>query len=215
MRCLLFLLIVITGTNLQAQFYKDKCVAGNCRNGFGLLRVSTSQDPLPSTVSTSGNSYYYYLMGEFKKGKLDGKGCRFEVPWNFGNFKPYDELYGAMVKDGILPRPDSSRFWWFETGNYSDNKLNGEGFLAQYNFGLYGNGAKLIRQGQFINGKLEGNGVKIFSKPGQVYDTLTKNYSKNNIEIQTVITGTYKNDVCLNGTKSTMSATGVWGNITG
>ncbi len=215
MRCVLFLLFVITGTNLQAQYYKDKCVAGNCRNGFGLMRVSTSNEPLPVNGFYGFGSYYYYLMGEFKKGKLEGKGCRFEVPRIYGNFKPADERYGAMVKDGIMPRPDSSLFHWFETGNYLNNKLNGEGYLAIYHFGPYTNGAKLVRQGQFVNGKLEGNGVKIYSKPGQLYDTLTRNYSKNNIEIQTVITGTYKNDACSYGTKSSMSSTGVWGNITG
>lgn len=215
MRSLFFLLLMITGSQLEAQFYKETCVAGNCRNGFGLVRVSTSQDPLPATVSTSGNTYYYYLMGEFKKGKLEGKGCRFEVPWNFGNFKTTDELYGGMVKDAILPRPDSSRFAWFETGNYINNKLNGGGFLARYDFSMNGKPYIFIRQGRFVDGKLEGTGVKIFSKPGVLYDTLSKSYSKNSSYLQTVISGTYKNDLCTAGTKSSQSATGVWGNITG
>lgn len=215
MRFLLLFLLCNACHELNAQFYKDNCVAGNCRNGFGLMRVSTTRDPLPHTVGTFNNTFYYYLAGEFKKGKLEGKGCRFEVPWNNGNFKPYDELYGSMIKQGLLPKPDSSRFQWFETGTYANDKLNGEGFLVQYNYGGYNSKAKLIRQGQFQNGKLEGRGVKIISRPGPLYDTITKNYGKNNVEFQTVIAGTYKNDACVSGTKTMMSSTGVWGNITG
>jgi len=203
---------------ISAQSYKDKCIEGNCRNGFGLLRVQTGTDPLPKQQTTYNNTYYYYVMGDFKNGKLNGKGCRFEVPWNFGNFKPYDEKYGQMVKDKILPKPDSSQFWWFETGNYTDNKLDGAGFLADYNYGGSLNRAYFIRQGNFNNGKLHGEGTKIYTDYATYFtwDTLTK---KNRQEIKpsktVIIHGSFANDLCVTCTKSSLSTTGVWGNITG
>lgn len=156
---------------------KEKCLEGNCRNGYGLKRVTTTRkDPLrfdqkPMRKGLLGvPTYSYYLAGEFKGGELNGNGYRFDL--YFPTARLEEEL-GKLIKTNTPLVPNEKQYTWFEKGEYKDNLLNGKGYLIEYD---NRNSVPIrMREGEFVDGALTGNGIKIkFGMFGAVKDSSGK-----------------------------------------
>lgn len=156
MRILFITLAILFAFTAQAQRKnKEDCLAGNCRNGFGLKKVeSFYKSPIPGYLD--GTYFIYYLQGEFKGGKLNGEGQRLAITSGVG--KEAEVEFVANTKQHVLINPDSSKFYWFEKGMYADNELSGSGVRIMYDRSIYVNYIqyykKQIFQGNFKNGKL-------------------------------------------------------------
>ena len=218
---LLFLLVFFP-LLLQGQFYKEHCISGNCRNGFGLNRVSTSIDPLNKSYSGQG-SYYYYELGYFTKGKLNGRGCKFETLWNYGNFKPYDDKIEILMNENQLLKPDSSWMLWHQSGNYQNGLLEGAGLLIEWNVkeitDKVFNSYTLVKKtcsGNFHLGKLHGTGFLTIEQPlSYQFDTTTHKYSSRTMIPTKIYAGRFDNWECVDCTESVLSYSGIWGETKG
>jgi hypothetical protein len=168
---------------------KSTCLAGNCKNGIGLRKVSSTTYPIPSPMNQTFNTvYHYYEIGEFSNAKLSGKGCRFSS-LNLGEAEILN-----MFNSGKKFEPDNKNYFWFETGQYADGALNGSGLLIEYNT----RNAKpaTIQEGMFQKGYLNGNGIKIV--PSNKFLSLTQDSAsgKFSMLVGMQLIGNFKQGVC-------------------
>ena len=218
----LILLLLLFPLLLQGQFYKENCISGNCRNGFGLNRVSTSKDPLRRSGSGS-QAYYYYELGYFEKGKLNGKGTRFETFWTFGNFKIYDDKISKLMNENQILKPDSSWMNWYQAGNFENGLLEHDGLMIEWNVKDYFdaiNGSytlvKKTSSGNFHLGILHGNAyITTEQRPTYVFDTISNKYINQQIVPKKIYSGRFENGSCEDCTESILSLSGVWGETKG
>ncbi len=174
---------------------KEKCLEGNCKNGYGLKKITTTRkDPLrfdqkPLRKGLLGVPIYtYYVAGQFKGGELNGNGYRFDL--YFSNTQ-FEEELGRLVKANIPLVPNEKQYTWFEKGEYKDDMLNGKGFLIEYD---NRNSVPIrIREGEFVDGALTGEGTKIkFGMFGAVKDSSGKFIFKRG----KIFKGLFDKDIC-------------------
>ncbi len=160
----------------KAQVHKEECLEGDCKNGYGLKKITTTyKDPRDYKAKPSKwgrTTYYYYLAGEFKSKKLNGNGYRFEF-----NYAGLDNLHKIkqLIKEKGKLAPVEKYYIWFEQGEFKDDLLNGKGFTIDYN--TYNGSPLNIKEGEFKDGLLNGQGVKlIFNNWGNYKDSMTGKY---------------------------------------
>lgn len=218
---LIFLLIFFP-LLLKSQYYKEHCVSGNCRNGFGVNRVSTSKDPFEKSVSFFG-SYHFYEVGNFHKGKLEGRGCRFDTKWNNGNFKYYDEKIKNLLGQNQIMMPDSTWMLWYHSGDYQNGFLEGTGIMIEWNatemsYVSHFKELKVKRtsSGNFHLGKLHGSAHIVIEYPATfMFDTVTYKESYKKIIPTKIYAGGFENGYCVDCTESILSLSGIWGDTKG
>lgn len=186
---------------------KEDCLVGNCRNGVGLKKIITTQkDPLrfdqkPLRKGLLGAPiYYYYEAGEFKGGKLNGKGYRFNLSYlNTNQLITFQEDY----KKKLTLTPNENIYEWFENGDYKEGVLNGYGYLIE--FDSRNRVPIRIREGEFLNGALNGNGTKIkFGLFGSQKDSSGKFI----LTRGKIFKGKFENDICKECTVTEKRASG-------
>ncbi|MBK8521107.1 MAG: hypothetical protein WAT20_16360 [Ferruginibacter sp.] len=174
---------------------KEKCLDGNCKNGYGIKKITTTRkDPLrfdqkPLRKGLLGVPIYtYYEAGQFKGGELNGNGYRFDL--YFSNTQ-FEEELGRLIKANIPLVPNENQYTWFEQGEYKDGVLNGKGFLIEYD---NRNSVPIrIREGEFVDGALTGQGIKIkFGMFGAVKDSSGKFIFKRG----KIFKGLFDKDIC-------------------
>lgn len=219
---LIYLLLLLIPVIPNAQYYKDKCISGNCRNGFGINRVSTSKNPLDKPFA-GFIGYHYYEIGFFKKGKLNGNGCRFDTRWNNGNYQFYDEKLKSITVDNQIIKPDSTWMDWYQSGEFSDGLMEGPGTVIEWKAILKDElnlnnffEVRKVSIGNFHLGKLHGNAsVTIFKPESFKFDTLSFKYTNEKITPLIIYSGGYENGYCVDCTESVLSQSGVWGDRKG
>lgn len=200
---------VIFACSAQSSFAQDKekCLEGNCRNGYGLKKVTTTRkDPLrfdqkPLRKGLLGVPIYtYYLAGQFSGGQLNGNGYRFDL--SYSNTQIEEEL-GRLIKSNTPLVPNEKQYTWFEKGEYIDDVLNGKGYLIEYD---NRNAVPIrIREGAFKDGALTGEGIKIkFGMFGAVKDSSGKFlFTRGKI-----FKGRFEKDICKECTVTEKRASG-------
>ncbi len=190
-------LLALLSTELQAQYHKEKCLEGNCKNGFGLKKVEGNKfspfafDQSPS--SSFGAQYFYYVIGQFKGGQLNGNGYRFDYGL-FGD-PGTEATIIKWMKERTPVMPDSKHFSWFESGSYVNGSLEGNGFVIEYDTRL--NRPQRIHQGQFKGGLLEGPGIKIIpDSNGYLFSSLDASTQKIDVTAGRIFIGTFKKNIC-------------------
>ncbi|MBN8663418.1 MAG: hypothetical protein J0L83_02520 [Chitinophagales bacterium] len=183
--------LLLAAMPLMAQ--KTDCLEGNCKNGYGVRRVESPKNPLPGGIANTGyQMYVYYELGDFVKGKLNGKGYRFsKYSYTFSDKQLIDAF-----RNGTSFVPDPQKYQWFEKGEYVDGLLNGKGFLIEYD--TRNNIPNRIREGNFQAGLLHGTGTKFvprgYGQPLRLgKDSITGAYTL--IEGKQ-LTGNYQKDIC-------------------
>lgn len=154
----------------KAQFHEEKCIYGNCKNGYGVLAIKGNNDknkPLPfHTISILSNDpstyYYYYMVGEFKGKKLNGKGYRMEIPGSFNDQGTHKWL-ANIVKNNLI---DSITKYctWFEKGTYQEGVLNGKGTQIVPK--------AFITEGDFVNGEPVGPTYKLSANKDGFFEVM-------------------------------------------
>lgn len=183
--------LLLIALPLMAQ--KTDCLEGNCKNGYGVRRVESPKNPLPGGIANTGyQMYVYYELGDFVKGKLNGKGYRFsKYSYTFSDKQLIDAF-----KNGTPFMPDPQKYQWFEKGEYVDGLLNGKGFLIEYD--TRNNIPNRIREGNFQAGLLHGTGTKFvprgYGQPLRLgKDSITGAYTL--IEGKQ-LAGNFQKDIC-------------------
>jgi hypothetical protein len=190
-------LLAILSYEVHAQYHYEKCMAGNCKNGFGLKKIEGNKfRPFAFDQSPSGSyeaKYFYYVLGEFKGGKLNGNGYRFDYGL-FGDAGTEATILKWM-KEKTPVIPDSKHFSWFESGTYVNGVLEGKGFVIEYDTKL--SRPQRIHMGQFKAGLLEGFGTKIIpDSNGYLFSSTDATTQKIEVTAGRIFVGTFKANVC-------------------
>jgi hypothetical protein len=156
-----FSLCVLFVNGILGQSHEEKCIYGNCKNGFGVLAISGARSekaPKPFHnknifVNDPSTFYYYYQAGDFVKSKLNGKGYRLEPNRIFNDVRARNWLID-VAKSNLLDSI-ADQCIWYEAGMYVDGVLNGKGVQIVHD-------ASII-EGTFLNGAAYGPTYKIGS----------------------------------------------------
>ncbi len=109
------LLFFLTTSNIifaQKGLPKPECIYGDCKKGFGILKTE--------------NAFVVCYIGEFNKGKLNGKGLA--AIWHKGNFYYKMQDVAAIVKEaGTLPSAEKLIAFCpaLQEGEFKDGELVG------------------------------------------------------------------------------------------
>ncbi|MFZ6025530.1 MAG: hypothetical protein ACOYVG_13860 [Bacteroidota bacterium] len=165
MRILLSALLLLLANAVLYGQKKSKCIYGNCNNGYGINKNygAAGAQAFPGKGWTSEQSWQndFLEIGEFKKGKLTGKGYR------MCTYSSQEIKIIAAVKAGHAIVPDVTTQAWFESGTYTNGYLNGMGILIEINY--WSRRPYRISEGNFENSTLNGEGIKFIpAEDGQI-----------------------------------------------
>lgn len=204
--------ILLIGCISYAQAHQEKCVYGNCKNGYGVKYITGNKKSPFSFVNTwssaADNYYYYYEIGNFKNGQLSGQGFRISTP---------DQSWVIqMVKNNQAITPDLNKYDWFETGEYLNGMLNGKGFLIEYKQNFAQKLPYRIREGIFKNGLLEGIGTKITADENQLlYTEYDNTAAKYKVTRGRIFQGNFVQDICTSCTMNEIRTEAETGSMSG
>jgi len=187
--CLFLTLLIFTPS--YSQYHKEKCLVGNCKNGYGLNRIEgNKKNPLPFDLSSPWtNGYQYYEVGEFKSGVLTGNGYRVALQ----GIPQTAEIWLTNLIKNKEPLPvDARHCTWYEGGMYDKGLLNGKGALIEFGY----DGPRRIREGTFKNSLLNGEGIKIIPTQDGFFKTEVDQDGKYKVLYGRLFHGNFINDVC-------------------
>ncbi|HRI00657.1 MAG TPA: caspase family protein [Saprospiraceae bacterium] len=188
-KLLLFSFLIFLGESAAAQ----RCIKGDCKNGFGTLMYSMNVRYTGEfrNGKMHGKGIYYYAnggkyLGEWQNGQRQGEGKWIQANGNVyqGSFKT-DKPFGQ----GTMVFKNNDKY----VGNWSNEMPNGKGTFYTAHGERY--------EGDFVNGEYEGQGIYYY-KDGAVYKGDWKKSKRNgNGEYKdkngVVKSGQWANDVAL------------------
>jgi hypothetical protein len=174
-------LYIFLSVNLLQPVSAQTCIKGDCKNGFGVLRVG------------SGSSFSYHIGNFNKKGKLEGKSVL--MSWSYYNLSKEADFLFALSQE----IPPIEKLWDFKpsfikTGNFVNGLLEGPGVMLMNDIDYFPSIAwipekwfkdvnlRYIKyEGDFINSGSQKAGVVTFMYPNDTLICASDDLYQNNL----------------------------------